>query len=188
MSTTRYAVAIIDKRTGKQRRIGVSGKGTDPNHVHWLHRAHRRTFTDAEYRNAARPFAKVNGYGLVRYRINPYPWLVLDADTALPKPELARALNELGRRIKRPLFINEGWRTRARQEALWAQGIRQHGYPGVTRWVARPGSSPHEGGNAADVQVAGVNLANYPGARAIAAELGLVFRLSWEPWHVELAR
>lgn len=196
---------IVEARIGtgkkaKYRRIGIDTrtprKGDE--RIVWADAGtcDRKVLTRGEVTSLAKQWAKRSGYTLRSRKVNPYPWLVLDTDTLWPNPALCKALNELGRQLKRKLFIREGLRTRARQQQLYDAGVRRYGYPAVLNYVARPGTSRHEFGNAADVGVLargsstgfGTDLGNHPGARTIAARLGIVFPMSWEPWHVELAR
>lgn len=174
------------------RRIVIDERGrTDA--IVWAddRRRDRGVFTAVEWETIAKPWAKRYRQRLRRTKVNPYPWLVLDTDTAWPDADVCRALNELGRRLKRKLYLREGKRTRARQQQLYDDGVARYGYPAVLNYVAKPGTSRHETGDAADVGVGsfnGTNLGDYPGARAHAAALGLSFPMSWEPWHVEIRR
>lgn len=173
----------------KARRLGVDERGKLDRVVWWDVAARDRgVFTAAEYRDLAIPWAKTHGYRLTRKVVNPYPWLVLDTDTAWPDADVCRALNAVGARLKRKLYIREGLRTRAQQQALYDAGVRRYGYPAVLNYVAKPGTSLHETGRAADVGVgafSGPNLGDYPGARTACAAVGLRFPMSWEPWHVQ---
>lgn len=192
MPTPTYVVAAAPLVGGKPRRIGIDERGANDRIVWWNTTARDRgVFTKLEYDRLAKPWAKRFRRRLTRTVVNPYPWLVLDTDTAWPDADVCRALNTLGQRLKRKLYIREGLRTRARQQELYDAGIRRYGYPAVLNYVARPGTSRHETGDAADVGVGsfnGTNLGDYPGARAHAAALGLSFPMSWEPWHVEIRR
>ncbi len=183
----RYAVAVIT-RTGAQRRIGLRGNGKTLGIV-WANVAlcERTTFTDAEYPEAVK-WAALKGFRLVKHLINPYPWLVLDTDTHWPNSDLCHVLNTMGQHLKRTLYIREGLRTFQRQTQLYEAGMARYGYPAVLKWVAKPGTSRHETGVAADVGVGafnGTNLGDYPGARTLAAQLGASFPMSYEPWHIE---
>jgi hypothetical protein len=96
-------------------------------------------------------------------------------------PDLLRRLATLGERLGEPLKVSSGHRTRAEQEALYRKYL-----DGTGNLAAKPGTSNHESGNAADVQVGGVNLASNGRAKDIAHELGLHFPVPGEPWHVEI--
>jgi len=119
-----------------------------------------------------------------------YEWLVVDSDTSLPHPELARLLDETGRRCGRVLRIREGTRSRARQQELWNANPDP-------RWVAYPGTSNHEDQNgdgygiAADVgdAVDGENLRPMLERRGLYdwfRRQGAHFPMTHEPWHAEL--
>jgi hypothetical protein len=70
--------------------------------------------------------------------------------------------------------INSGARTNAEQAALYAKD------PSL---AAKPGSSWHERGLAADLAFADDNTKRW--AHAHAGEFGLFFPMSWEPWHIQ---
>ena len=132
---------------------------------------------------AAKRWARMRGYKLRSSRVNPYPWLSLDSDTEFPCPELANKLNELGKRLGKRLHINEGTRTPERQRELYAQFEARGFTPPL---VAKPGTSRHETGLAADVQILSFNIGLWPGARTQMQRLGLCLPVSGEPWHVEM--
>ena len=79
--------------------------------------------------------------------------------------------------------VNSGWRSAAEQERLFRTAVRTYGSPAeAARWVARPGTSPHEAADAVDV-----------GPAAAASWLarhghryGLCQIYGNEPWHYEL--
>ncbi|MCW2924561.1 MAG: hypothetical protein JWM98_1965 [Thermoleophilia bacterium] len=93
---------------------------------------------------------------------------------------LLGALSSLAGKLGRPLVVESGRRTFEEQTAL-----RQLFLSGRGNLAAVPGTSRHELGLAADVYVGGVALANVPGARDLAASLGLCFPVGGEAWHVE---
>lgn len=72
--------------------------------------------------------------------------------------------------------VSSGYRSVAEQTTLWYR------YGQNPRRVARPGSSKHNFGLAADL--APPTTAAH---RAAAARFGLAFPMSWEPWHIQLA-
>lgn len=181
--------AVVD--TGKRRRRVFAGKDGSPR---WhSSKKTRGTFTSVMVQKKLIPWARKKGYTVTLRPVKPFPHLVVDSDTTLPTRELSRKLERVARRLNRKLFIREGLRTRARQQELYDQGVAIHGYPNVLNYVARPGTSRHETGVAADVGVItstggvlGVNLGQYPGALAAIEAEGLNLPMSWEPWHVEL--
>lgn len=88
--------------------------------------------------------------------------------------------------IQSELRVMSGYRSPERQAQLWQEALAKYGSPEAARkWVAPPGKSQHNSGNAADLSYLS------PAARAWAhqnaAQYGLAFPLSNEPWHVELA-
>ena len=107
--------------------------------------------------------------------------------TAGLTPELAVAYTVADRAAADrgvPLYIVSGRRSWAEQNALWRQGIREHGSPGrAQRWVLPPHRSTHVSGRAVDV-----------GPRRGAAWLeanghrwGLCRSFDNEWWHFEFA-
>lgn len=79
------------------------------------------------------------------------------------------------------LRINETWRSYDEQRRLWRSARRKYGLQAARMWVAPPGCSNHGRGVAADVE------GSLKLAHRLARRHGLVFPLSNEPWHVELA-
>lgn len=95
--------------------------------------------------------------------------------------QLLDRLAQLGEQMGEKLEIVSGFRSHHEQEVLYQKYL-----DGTGNLAAKPGSSNHESGNAADVNVGGVSLADNPKAKRLAAELGLSFPVSGEAWHVEL--
>jgi len=119
-----------------------------------------------------------------------YPFLVLDSDTRMVRHELASLLDDFAADVRRYVWIGEGWRTRARQEELWRQYVARNYAPPV---VARPGTSNHETGNAADASVlhsgrggSFTNVGLWPHGERILARHGLGLPVGGEPWHVQV--
>ena len=88
------------------------------------------------------------------------------------------------------LGIMSGTRTTARQQELWEEAERKHGKG--QKWVAKPGHSQHEFGNAADLTYNGQRLDKAPKevrdwVHANAGRFGMHFRMAHEPWHIETA-
>lgn len=83
--------------------------------------------------------------------------------------------------------ITSGDRTRADQERLWQQALAKYGDPEIAdNWVARPGTSNHEKGEAADLGYKSPGSKEW--ARSNAAFFGLTFPLSNEDWHIEAVK
>jgi len=110
------------------------------------------------------------------------PWVYGDIKGLNPK--LVRALAATGKELGQRIYVRSGFRSRKEQEALYAAYKAGRG-----PLAARPGTSRHESGNAADVQIgerSGPNLASVPKAAAIAKRHGLHFPVPGEPWHSEV--
>jgi zinc D-Ala-D-Ala carboxypeptidase len=98
------------------------------------------------------------------------------AATAGLVPAMREALAEAGRLLGQPVPVTSGWRSPARQQALW-DARHTNPYP-----VARPGTSAHERGMAVDVPAAFV-----PRFAAVAPRVGLCQPLpASDPVHFEL--
>ncbi len=116
------------------------------------------------------------GYGL-----NPIFWERLNA---LLSDAQAQGYN---------VTVTSGWRSYSSQRSLWDNSNRPCSERG--KWVACPGGSRHGFGIAADLSFNGTscsggwdcnNAAKW--VHANAANYGLKFRMSWEPWHIEPAQ
>lgn len=186
---TRYAVWASPRTSTKLgKRLGIK-KTSSGKKVVWMPHANQRTFTKADLALLRRFKITHPRHKVTVKAINPYPWLKLDTDTRYPLPSVSRKLNAVGRDLNRKLFIREGWRTRARQQELYSEYERRGFAPPI---VARPGTSRHETGHAADVGVNprvgdadGVSLRDFPGGAAAAQRHGLRFTVPSEAWHVE---
>ena len=95
-------------------------------------------------------------------------------------PELLRRLDAVGRELGAKVDIVSGFRTYEKQAELYAAY-----QAGTGNLAAKPGTSNHEHGGAADAYVNGVALASVKGAADIAAKYGLHFPVGGEAWHVE---
>jgi zinc D-Ala-D-Ala carboxypeptidase len=81
------------------------------------------------------------------------------------------------------IYIDSGWRSRTYQEQLFRQAVATYGSEAAAaRWVAIPGTSTHESGNAVDV---GPSTADAWLSRH-GARYGLCQIYRNEPWHYEL--
>lgn len=145
----------------------------------------RRKMGQKAARNAAR-WAQSKGWETHRTRSR-YPFLVLDSDTRWPRRKPTRRLNKAARQRRRYFYVNEGWRTHARQWQLW------RAYQAGGTLAAYPGTSRHESGNAIDVQVISrgrsggrLNIGDDSKARSIAYRLGFRWTVPGEPWHIVL--
>lgn len=104
----------------------------------------------------------------------------LTGDTSGLNDTLRAALEQVAQQLGQPVEVKSGFRSRAEQAELYQRYLN-----GTGNLAAPPGSSNHESGNAADVYVNGVALANAPGGRAAATAAGLGFPVGGEPWHTE---
>lgn len=89
-------------------------------------------------------------------------------------------LARVARDSKTVLHVNSGKRTYAEQKALWVK----YGYPRA----AKPGTSRHETGLAADVVTARTrrNIGSVKRLREAMRAHGLCLPVANEPWHVEV--
>ena len=81
------------------------------------------------------------------------------------------------------VYVNSGWRSRSYQEQLFGEAVSKYGsQKKAARWVAAPGTSAHESGDAVDI--------GHSDAAAWLSEHGATYGLcqiySNEPWHYEL--
>ncbi len=79
--------------------------------------------------------------------------------------------------------VNSGWRSQAYQKRLFDDAVATYGSTEeAARWVARPGISVHEGGDAVDLGPSSATswLARY------GSDFGLCQTYLNEPWHYEL--
>jgi hypothetical protein len=104
-----------------------------------------------------------------------YPHLSGDLDA---DPELLRRLEALAAQRGEHFTITSGGRTYAEQMRLW-NGRGSNPYP-----VARPGTSRHETGRAADVTIGGRDIQNVIGAAELRA--AGINPLAGDSVHVEL--
>lgn len=95
--------------------------------------------------------------------------------------------------IRDGLQIGSGYRSDEQQAKLFAEAVKKYGSPEAARkWVAPPGGSQHNHGNAVDIWYNGQRLDQGPAevrdwVHANAAAYGLRFPMSWEAWHIEPA-
>ena len=127
----------------------------------------RRATSDADIPKQA------GGYG-----VNPIFWERLNA---LLTDASAKGYN---------VTVTSGWRSYSSQRSLWDNSNRPCSERG--KWVACPGGSRHGFGIAADLSFNGTSCSGgwdcneaAKWVHANAANYGLKFRMSWEPWHIE---
>jgi D-alanyl-D-alanine carboxypeptidase len=101
-------------------------------------------------------------------------------------PDLLHALRQATTRATKSgvqLYVTSGWRSLTYQEELFRQAVAEYGSEEkAAEWVAPPGTSAHESGNAVDIgpSAAAVWLSNH------GAAYGLCQIYRNEPWHFEL--
>jgi hypothetical protein len=94
--------------------------------------------------------------------------------------DLLCALANVAKDLGVTIHVNSGNRTYGEQVVLYNNYLK-FGHP----LAARPGTSNHEGGRAADCVVDGKNIGDVPGARGMLTKRGLCLPVPGEPWHVE---
>lgn len=86
--------------------------------------------------------------------------------------------------VQANLRVLSGFRSPERQAQLWQNALTKYGSPEAARkWVAPPGRSQHNHGNAVDLRY--LDPAATAWAHENAAKYGLTFPLSNENWHIE---
>lgn len=106
------------------------------------------------------------------------------------EPELSGALanmfNNAPPEIQSQLRVTSGFRSNDTQQRLWNDAVAKYGSEAAARrWVAPPGKSQHNFGNAADLKYLSEDARQW--AHANAEKYGLTFPLSNEDWHIEVA-
>jgi len=97
---------------------------------------------------------------------------------------LARMLQEAPAEVK--IGIGSGYRSPETQKRLWEEALVKYGSPEAARkWVAPPGKSQHNHGNAADLEYLSPEAMQW--VHQNAGKYGLAMPLSNEDWHIELA-
>lgn len=95
-------------------------------------------------------------------------------------PSFAQAIQALIAASGGRLYIQSGYRSDQEQQQLFDAAVQKYGSVEAARkWVAPPGKSNHNRGMAVDL---GGDTAL---AHTLAPRFGLVFPMSWEPWHIE---
>lgn len=109
----------------------------------------------------------------------------------LMRDSLAAMMNAAPDEVKQGLGILSGTRTVARQQQLWDAAVKKYGSAEKARkWVAPPGNSQHNHGNAADLSWNGDYFSKAPAnvqkwVHTNASKFGLKFPLPNEAWHIE---
>ncbi|MDW9880483.1 hypothetical protein GOA90_25175 [Sinorhizobium meliloti] len=104
---------------------------------------------------------------------------------------LAAMMQDAPPGIREGLGVLSGYRSIDRQTELWNDALKKYGSPAAARkWVAPPGNSKHNHGQAVDIAYNGRSLQHAPRevvdwVHQNAGKYGLYFPMSHEPWHVE---
>ena len=86
--------------------------------------------------------------------------------------------------IRNNIRMNSGYRSPEHQARLWKNALAEHGSPAAARkWVAPPGRSYHNRGQAMDLRY--LDPAAREWVHANAKQYGLYFPMAHEPWHIE---
>jgi hypothetical protein len=86
--------------------------------------------------------------------------------------------------VRKDLSILSGARSTERQKQLWEAALKKYGSAAEARkWVAPPGKSQHEHGNAVDFRYGSAAAKKW--VHENAGKYGLHFRMANEPWHIE---
>lgn len=97
--------------------------------------------------------------------------------------DLARFLSD-AREAGHNITINSGYRSPEHQARLYEEALTKYGSEQAARqWVAPPGRSRHNHGEAADLAYATDEARAW--AHENARNYGMHFRMSHEPWHIE---
>ncbi|MCX5581496.1 M15 family metallopeptidase [Kaistia terrae] len=144
----------------------------------------------------AGPFKNAQGQPYVR-TVNLQSILVghsaehVDGLTPEMKTRLAALVAAAPPNIQPGLGIYSGYRSPARQAQLYAQAVKKYGSTEAARkWVAPPGKSNHNKGEAVDLAYDGKSLSRAPKEvvkwiHDNAPKHGLYFPLNNENWHIE---
>jgi septum formation inhibitor MinC len=98
--------------------------------------------------------------------------------------KLEKMFEALPKELAGQLKINSGFRSTERQAQLWQEALAKYGSVTEARkWVAPPGNSQHNKGNAADLGYGSDAARRW--AHENAGKFGLSFPLSNENWHIE---
>jgi hypothetical protein len=104
---------------------------------------------------------------------------------------LAAMIQDAPPEIREGLGVYSGYRSVERQRELWAGALKKYGSAAAARkWVAPPGNSNHNYGNAVDLSYNGQSLRHAPQhvkdwVHQNARKYGMHFPMGHEPWHIE---
>ena len=99
---------------------------------------------------------------------------------------LARMFAAAPPEFQAQIRLNSGYRSEERQAQLYQEALAKYGSPEAARkWVAPPGKSRHQHGDAYDLQFGSDTAKQW--VHANAGQFGLAFPMAHEDWHIELA-
>lgn len=103
---------------------------------------------------------------------------------------LANLIEAAPPEIRTTMGVISAFRSPERQAQLFSQAVAKYGSEAAARkWVAPPGRSRHNHGDAVDLTFGSKGTPAYDAARAWAhenaAKYGLAFPMGHEPWHIE---
>lgn len=109
----------------------------------------------------------------------------VDAPGGLTEAEFNSRLQRMMKEAPGSVSITSGKRDANKQKQLWAAALKKYGDPEIAdNWVARPGTSKHESGLAADLKFASPAVKKWYHDNA--RKYGLHFPMGHEPWHIQL--
>lgn len=109
----------------------------------------------------------------------------VDSPGGLTEAEFNARLKNMMAEAPGGASISSGKRDANKQKQLWAQALKKYGNPEIAdNWVARPGTSKHESGLAADLKFASPEVKKWYHQNA--EKYGLYFPMGHEPWHIQL--
>ncbi|MBH0239132.1 M15 family metallopeptidase [Methylobrevis albus] len=86
--------------------------------------------------------------------------------------------------VRAATTITSGFRSFERQAQLFDEAVKKYGSEAAARkWVAPPGKSQHNAGNAADLSFGTDEARSW--FHSNAGEFGLGFPMDYEPWHIQ---
>jgi hypothetical protein len=99
---------------------------------------------------------------------------------------LAAMIESMPAEVREGFSIKSGYRSEEKQSELWAAALKKYGSADAARkWVAPPGRSQHNHGNAVDLGYGSSEARRW--VHENAGRFGLTFPLGNEPWHIEAA-
>lgn len=108
-----------------------------------------------------------------------------DGVNAELKRRYDKMLADAPEEVRNAIKVNSGYRSIARQEQLYREALAKYGPAEARKWVAPPGKSNHNYGEAMDLGFGSPEARAW--VHAHAKEYGLTFPMDNEPWHVERA-